>query len=241
MKPPRLSTQVYSLLVLTLLTLAIIGVAFSPPETSENGGSVLQHKILYIHLPAAAVTLVACMAVFVTSVGHLLQHRRWWDDMAQAAGMVAVVACTALLATGMIWGKKAWGEWWTWSPRLTFSLVLWALYAGFLGLRPLVPSHRRAQVSSVYGIIAFLDVPLVYMSTKLLPDVHPASIPMDAPMKRTLLLCTVAALVIAGGFVAGRITSRWSPEGQGKKGPPIRSGPLRAPPPTVAHERLRAS
>src|SRR6185369_3039387 len=97
----------------------------------------------------------------------------------------------------MIWGRQAWGEWWTWSPRLTFSLILWALYVGFVALRPLLPANRRARVSCVYGILAFLDVPLVYMSTKLLPDVHPASIDLSAAARRMLLLCVVTGVMIA--------------------------------------------
>jgi heme exporter protein C len=137
----------------------------------------------------------------------------------------------------MIWGKQAWGEWWTWSPRLTFSLILWLLYAGFLVLRPMVSTQRRAAISSVYGIVAFLDVPLVYLSVKILPDVHPSSIAMDPTMKRTLLLCIVAAFMLAGGFVWSRVWSRQGRAGTGAGTTPLPAVPLRSPriPPRVVH------
>ena len=39
------------------------------------------------------------------------------------------------LITGSIWGRVAWGIWWTWDARLTSALVCWLLYAGYLMLR----------------------------------------------------------------------------------------------------------
>ena len=90
------------------------------------------------------------------------------------------VLCSIVLLTGMIWGRGAWGLWWTWSPRLTFSLMLWLLYVVYLIIRNSIESsQRRAVISAVYGVIAFLDVPLVYLSARLMPDIHPASIELD--------------------------------------------------------------
>jgi heme exporter protein C len=195
-------------------------------------------RVLFVHLPAAIVTFLACGLVFVASMGELVQHKDWWDDLAEAGGIVAVAACTVLLVTGMIWGRQAWGEWWTWSPRLTFSLILWALYVGFLALRPLLPASRRARVSCVYGILAFLDVPLVYMSTKLLPDVHPASIDLSAAARRMLLLCVVTGVMIAAGavgmLVAGRtMTSDWGLRSAASRKGPV--PPIRNPQSAIRH------
>jgi heme exporter protein C len=90
----------------------------------------------------------------------------------------------------MIWGQSFWGYWWTWSPRLTFTLVLLVLYLGYLVMRALINQEpKRSVASAVYGLLAFLDVPLLYMSARLLPDVHPTSIPLNGPMKFTLLVC----------------------------------------------------
>jgi heme exporter protein C len=216
----------YSLVTLLVCVLAVVNVVVVTPA---GGDDVLLKKILFVHLPAATTTFLACAAVFVASVGQVALHRRaatWWDRLAEAAGIVAAAACTVLLATGMIWAKQAWGEWWAWSPRLTFSLVLWVLYPGFLVVRPLVREERRAHVSAVYGIVAFLDVPLVYMSVKILPDVHPASVAMDGSMKRTLLMCVVGAAMVAGGFVASRLSAR---------GKTLRTEPPLGAVPTVLH------
>ena len=129
----------------------------------------------------------------------------WWDDLAAASGKIAALFCTIVLLTGMIWGRSAWGHWWTWSPRLTFSLVLWLLYIVYLMIRPSIESpQRRAVVSAVYGIAAFLDVPIVYLSTKLMTDIHPTNITLAPEMKTTLLFWFVPITMLCIGLIKVR-------------------------------------
>ena len=162
-------------------------------------------KIFYLHLPAAMCMFLATFVVFIASIGYIWTRRRLWDNLAHAAALVAVVFCTVVLVTGMIWARSAWGHWWTWSPRLTFSLILWLLYVAYLILRPSIDSpQRRALVCAVYGAVAFLDVPLVYLSVKLLPDIHPASVALSAPMQQTLLFSFVPVTMVCGGLIWAR-------------------------------------
>ena len=159
-------------------------------------------KIFYVHLPTAINTFIACFVVFVASVMYLLQRRSWWDDVAFAAAKVSVLLSSVVLLTGMTWGRSAWGDWWTWSPRLTFSLILWLLYVVYLMIRPSIESsQRRALICAVYGVIAFMDVPLVWLSTKLLTDIHPKSIGLDPEMKTTLLVWFVPVTMMAAGLI----------------------------------------
>lgn len=157
-------------------------------------------KVLYLHLPSAIAMFAACVVVFLASIGYLWQRKLSWDALALAAAELAVSSSTIVLLTGMFWGRVAWGHWWTWSPRLTFSLILWILYLIYLVIRPKMASpHRRALAASLYGTIAFLDVPLVYLSVKLLPDIHPADSALTPEMRHTLLaaLFTCALLCFA--------------------------------------------
>jgi heme exporter protein C len=64
--------------------------------------------------------------------------------------------------------------------------------------------QRRALVAAVYGIIAFLDVPLVYLSTRLMPDIHPASVQLATEMKLTLAAWFVPVFMLAGGLVVAK-------------------------------------
>jgi heme exporter protein C len=76
--------------------------------------------------------------------------------------------------TGPIWAKPVWGIWWTWDARLTTALILWLMFVSYLLLRDFLEEPvRRATLSAVFGIFAFADVPLVYMSIRLWRTQHP--------------------------------------------------------------------
>ncbi len=195
----KLISRLYWLVTFCLLVAVTAMMAFWTPR-EETMGDV--QKIFYIHLPTAISTFIVCFVVFVASVMYLLQRRSWWDDVAFAAAKVAVLLASIVLLTGMIWGRSAWGHWWTWSPRLTFSLILWLLYVVYLMIRPSIESsQRRALICAVYGVIAFMDVPLVYLSVKLLPDIHPSSIQLSPDMRTTLLAWFVPMGMLVIGLV----------------------------------------
>jgi heme exporter protein C len=184
-----------------------LAIFYAPIESTMG----IVQKIFYLHLPSAINTFVAFVVVFVASVGYLVQRKAWWDDLAASAAKAGVLFCSVVLLTGMVWGKGAWGAWWTWSPRLTFSLLLWLLYVVYLLLRSSIDSEqRRGMVAAAYGVVAFLDVPLVYVSARLLPDIHPASIALVHEMKVTLAVWFVpvtlfnVGLIVAGYGLNGR-------------------------------------
>jgi heme exporter protein C len=199
---PRVLVTGYWVLAAAALAGAITMVLAYTPEDARQG--VIQ-KIFYLHLPIAINAFLACTVVFVASVGYLWQRSSRWDDLATAGAKVAVVLCTGVLATGMIWGRSAWGVWWTWSPRLTFSLMLWLLYVVYLLVRSSIESpQRRAVVGAVYGITAFLDVPLVWLSARLIPEIHPPAIGLEPAMKLTLAAWFVPVTLIVAGLIATR-------------------------------------
>lgn len=162
-------------------------------------------KLIYLHLPVAANTFLAALVVCVASVGYIGGRRQVWDDLAHAAAAVTILNGTVLLLTGSFWAKVAWGQWWTWSPRLSFSLALWVLYVAYLAIRLRIRSpQKRALVGSVYGIVAFLDVPMLYLSMKLLPDVHPTGTGLTAGMLPTLWIWFVGITLLSCGIIAMR-------------------------------------
>lgn len=194
--------RIYWLATLAATAAALAMVAGYTPDEASMGQI---QKIFYLHLPTAICTFLACLSCFVASIGYLAQRKTWWDDLGAASARVAVQLCSVVLITGMIWGRSAWGRWWTWSPRLTFSLVLWLLYVVYLMIRMSVESgQRRAIISAVYAVIAFLDVPLVYLSTRLMVDIHPSSITLAAPMKLTLAVWFVPVAMLGAGLIVTR-------------------------------------
>jgi heme exporter protein C len=194
--------KIYWLITLLLTVVAVVMLLVYTPQEATMGAI---QKIFYLHLPVAICTFLACSVSFIASVGYLAQRKGWWDDLAAASARVAVQLCSVVLLTGMIWGRSAWGQWWTWSPRLTFSLVLWLLYVVYLMVRLSIESgERRALVGAVYGLIAFLDVPLVWLSTKMMPDIHPTSISLAPQMATTLATWFVPVIMLTVGLIVTR-------------------------------------
>jgi heme exporter protein C len=162
-------------------------------------------RIFYFHLGCWAAMFTALTMAFVANIGWLLTRQPRWDWLGVSAVEVGATACTAGLITGVLWGKPAWGIWWTWDPRLTTCFILWLLYISYLLLRGLIEEPaRRATLSAVFGIFAFLDAPLVYVSNRLWPrGQHPAPVIFGGPnsgidptMLRVLLISLSAMVLV---------------------------------------------
>src|SRR5580693_6644470 len=98
------------------------------------------------------------------------------DAVAISSAEVAVVYATICLWTGMLWGKAAWGIWWTWDARLTSMLLLWLLYVSYLMLRKLSSTGQTQTLAAVLSVFAASDVPIVYMSIRWWRTQHPAPV-----------------------------------------------------------------
>jgi heme exporter protein C len=162
--------------IVTLVGLVVLGLMafFYAPEDLMQGP---MQRIFYIHVPSAWVGFVAFFVVFVSSISYLSTRKEKWDTLAAASAEVGFLFTTVVLLTGMMWGRVIWGVFWTWEPRLTSFLVLWLLYLAYLALRTYVPDPaRRARFSAVVGIIAFLDVPIVYLSVRWWRTLHPEQV-----------------------------------------------------------------
>ncbi len=164
----------------------------------------VQRNILYAHVPNAVCALLCFVVLLVASIGVLTTGRRTWDLVATASAEVGLVLATILNATGMIFSRAEWNVWWTPSPRLVSSALLWFLYAVYLILRISLPGapHRRARICAVFGIIAFLDVPLVFISARFIPDIHRANFSFDSSWQTAaLMLGMVGTAVLAAALI----------------------------------------
>lgn len=157
----------------------------------------LVQRIFYFHVPSWSASFTAFTIVFISNIGYLATRRARWDSLGVAAAEVGVAICSIGLITGPLWARPVWGIWWTWDARLTTTFILWLLYISYLILRNLLEDpERKAVMSAIVGIFAFLDVPLVYMSNRMFPTQHPKPVYFgdsasgaDPRMTRVLLLC----------------------------------------------------
>ena len=131
-------------------------------------------RIFYFHMGTVWVATVAFIIVFIASIQYLRKETRFWDILAFASAEVGVLFITLTIITGSIWAKPVWGTWWTWDPQLTTTFILWMLYIVYLILRSAAGSDlKKAKYAAVFGIIAFLDLPLVYASARLMRGISP--------------------------------------------------------------------
>jgi heme exporter protein C len=123
-------------------------------------------KIFYYHVSSAFVLFATVFVCGIASAVYLKKRDPRWDDVAHAAGELAVLFGGMMLATGMLWGKVAWGHWWKWELRLTTSLILWLTMVGYVIVRRFggAGSERLAAGLAVFGMV---NVPLVYFAVKL--------------------------------------------------------------------------
>jgi heme exporter protein C len=193
-------------LVLTVLIAALIFLAgyaalFVAPD--EKTMHAVQ-RIFYFHLPSWIAMFSALCVVFYANVAYLITKKRKFDALGVAGVEVGVMCCTIGLITGPLWARPVWGIWWTWDARLTTTFILWLLYVSYLLLRGLLEdAEKKASLSAIFGIFAFLDVPLVYLSNRLWRTQHPQPViaggngsGLDPLMGKVLLLCVVAVFCV---------------------------------------------
>ena len=188
-----------TLFVVVLMCVAGYAALFIAPDERTMHDA---QRIFYFHVPSWIAMFVAFFIAVTGNVAYLITRSLRWDWLGVAGAEAGAVCCMIGLITGPLWGKPAWGIWWTWDARLTTTFVLWLLYISYLLLRTMVEEgDRRARISAVFGIFAFLDVPLVYVSNRFWRTQHPAPVffggpdsGVDPTMGTVLLLCVIAVV-----------------------------------------------
>ncbi len=189
-------------LLLTLTFISMIGslyACFVYAPTERVMGPI--QKIFYFHMGTVWVATISFIIVFVASIQYLRKESRKWDILAYSAAEVGVVFITLTIISGSIWAKPIWGTWWTWDPQLTTTFILWILYIVYMILRSSAGSDtRKAKFAAVFGIIAFLDLPLVYISARVMRGISPVVFGSRgggiAPEMMVALLVTLVAFTL---------------------------------------------
>ena len=164
-------SQVVGIIAMAFLFLAIYLVfSYAPIETTM----LEVQKIFYFHVSSALTVFLAFGVTCLFSLLYLIKRNDKFDTVASASAELGIVFCTIVLLTGPIWAKPAWNTWWNWEPRLTSTLILWLMYIGYFILRSALTGEKRKVYSAVLGILAFLDVPIVYFSVEIWQgNLHP--------------------------------------------------------------------
>ena len=193
----KLGISFYAVVVIALMIWGYYQAIYVAPNDAMQGEIF---RIIFYHVPSASVAFVFFAISLLGSIGYLTWRRsqperaQMADAWALAGAEVGVVFCTVVLITGPIWGRRAWGIWWTWDARLTTTLALWLIYVSYLLLRRFAAGPQVQTLAAVLGIFGALDVPIVYMSNRWWRTQHPAPVfgggegsGMAWPMTKVLL------------------------------------------------------
>ncbi len=160
-------------------------------------------NIIYIHVPASICSLICFGGLFVFSIMYLIKKKPIFDYLGAASAEVAFVFATVLNITGMLFAKAEWGLWWSPSIRLISSAILWFLAAAYLILRSSFNGQgNKANLCAVFGVIAFVDVPFVYISARLMRDIHRPNFSFDSDWQSAALgLAILATIILASVLI----------------------------------------
>ena len=189
------------------LMLLAAGAIFLFAPTDALQGPV--QRIFYLHV-SSAIAAYGCFAVVLLGgIIYLRNGSLAADRLARAGALVGLVFTTVTLVMGMLWAKPIWGTFWAWDARLTSTLVLWIIYAGYLLVRRLAePGRQAARIAAVVGIFGFIDVPIVHFSVTWWRTQHPGPVivndALPPEMLATFLFTMACTLALAAAMIAIR-------------------------------------
>ena len=171
---------------------SVLGLVVLPADALQ--GEV--QRLLYVHVPVAWAMMLAFFVVFLMSILYLVQRQLKWDLLAVSAAELGVLGAVLTLILGTLWGRPTWGIWWAWDPRITTTALLVPIYTGYLVVRSMTEDpEQRARWAAVIGLIAFVQVPIVYLSVFWWRSLHQ---PPSSPQS----MWSAYGLVMLLGFVA---------------------------------------
>jgi len=163
------------LLFIIILSIGLTEALVLSPEDYKQSHSV---RIMYVHVPAAWITLGIFSAItFLSTIGYIFKIKNFFlisKSLAPSGLVFNIIA----LVTGSIWGKPTWGTWWAWDARITSMLILLLFYIMYLvAWRIYENTDKVFKITSIITILGIVNVPIIKYSVDWWNTLHqPASI-----------------------------------------------------------------
>ena len=167
------------------VTFLVIGYAAMQSREVRELMPSLRSNWLGFHVSTAIIAYGAFGVSCVLSVIFLLrermkasgfmdQHipdREKLDMISYRSVSLGLLFLTFTIVTGAIWAERAWGSYWSWDPKETWSLVTWIIYAAYLHLR--LRRGWQGRSAAIFAVVGFACVIFTYIGVNtLLPGVH---------------------------------------------------------------------
>ena len=150
-------------------------LAVGAPDDYQQGATV---KIMFIHVPAAVLSMAAWGVMSVAAHGTLVWRHPLADVAAKAAAPLGAAFAFICLVTGSLWGRPMWGTYWVWDARLTSVLILFLMYLGVIALwRTVEDPSRAARAAAILTLVGAINLPIIKFSVDWWNTLHqPASV-----------------------------------------------------------------
>ncbi len=195
-----------------LIALGMVFI-YAPRETTM--GDV--QRIFYFHVSSAWVGFFAFFVTFLAGIMYLARGERRWDVVAVSSVEIGLTFITMTVITGSLWARPTWGTYWTWEPRLTISAVQLLIYISYVMLRTAIDSpERKARFAAVYGIVAFVTVPLSWFAIRWWRTIHPdvltggEGMALSSSMVQTLLFSIATFTLLYATLMRQRVRLEWA-------------------------------
>ena len=178
-EPPKTSRstlilQVMIALTAVLMMITLYQIFIVAPVEKQMG--IIQ-KIFYFHVPSAYCMYLGFTVCAVASAVYLAKQDDRWDALAVAGAEIGSLFCLIVLVTGPLWGRKAWGTYWTWDPRLTTTLLAGMIYFAYVVLRSFgAAGEVEKRFAAALAIFGLLDLPIIHFSVQRWRGTHPTVI-----------------------------------------------------------------
>jgi ABC-type transport system involved in cytochrome c biogenesis permease subunit len=161
----------------------LLAVSTRFPQGAHPLMPALQSKWLVFHVFTCMVSYGAFFAAFCTAILWMVIWRRREPDkildvLAYQLMAFGFLALTVGIISGSVWAKQAWGRYWGWDPKETWSLITWFVYGIYLHFRMAgaqfgVKREKLPLLNAVFAIAGFVVVGFTYFGVSyLLPSLH---------------------------------------------------------------------
>jgi heme exporter protein C len=212
---PRLLLGMLGLCMLAV-PVTLYAIFVMAPVEQQMG---IVQKIFYFHVPCANAMYVGFIVSAVCSAVYLAKRDDRWDAVAVAGAEVGMLFCVAVLASGPLWGRKAWGVYWTWDPRLTSTLLEAMIFFAYLVLRSFgTLGDVEKRFAAGLAMVGILNIPIIKFSVQRWRGTHPTVITgkgggihpdmVPALVMGFLMMLAIAIVLIWVRARAERLTQR---------------------------------
>ena len=163
----------------------IIGYAAMQSREVRELMPALRSNWLAFHVSTAIIAYGSFGVSFVLSLIFLMRGRMkensYWDQHIPNAEKLDMISYRSValgmlflsftILTGAIWAERAWGSYWSWDPKETWSLVTWIIYAIYLHLR--IRRGWKGKAAAIFAAVGFICVIFTYIGVNtFLPGIH---------------------------------------------------------------------